>query len=68
MVIPQTGHYLSIDKVGKKDQILCVHLDPFRWPSHISAIVVYVSKAYMHSIFSVPAAGMKNNHTTVSMV
>ena len=35
MVIPQTGHYLSIDKVGKEGQILCAHLDPFRWPSHI---------------------------------
>ena len=35
MVIPQTGHKLSINKVGKNSQILCAHLDPFRWPSHI---------------------------------
>ena len=23
------------NKVGKDDQILCTHLDPFRWPGHI---------------------------------
>ena len=38
MVIPQTDHKLSINKVGKNSQILCAHLDPFRWPSHIYGI------------------------------
>ena len=35
IVIPSKCHKLSINKVGKYSQILCAHLVPFRWPSHI---------------------------------
>ena len=41
MVIHQNCQYLSINKVGKFGQILCAHLVPFRWPSHISSNAEY---------------------------